>query len=116
MRLKDVSRLYEIGMFNGKYDREHANEHFIFGIETVMEVVNDIPDIDPESLRPTGHWVWDENGNDWGIGAWMCSECGCKNDNLGVRKDGGFSPYFFAGSKYCPQCGVRMVKPNENEV
>ena len=66
----------------------------------------------------TGHWVWNPDGNDWGIGAWCCSECGCKNDNLGTRNDteNEFlkrTPYMYAGSKYCPHCGVRMVKPNE---
>lgn len=73
---------------------------------------------DAERYVRTGHWVWDENGNDWGIGAWCCSECGCKNDNLGTHNDmdNWFmkrTPYMFVGSKYCPHCGVRMVEPNE---
>lgn len=55
----------------------------------------------------TGHWVYDKDGNDWGIGAYRCSECGCKNDNLGITKSP-FNVMSFAGSKYCPNCGVRM--------
>ena len=32
-------------MFNGKYDKENANEHFIMGIETVIEFINELPTI-----------------------------------------------------------------------
>lgn len=43
---------------------------------------------------------------DWGLGAWLCSKCHSKNDNLGMGKD--INPYMFAGSKFCPQCGAVM--------
>ena len=46
MILKDVSVLYEIGIFNGRYDKENANHHFILGIESVMDVINDLPTVD----------------------------------------------------------------------
>lgn len=54
----------------------------------------------------TGEWKYDPDGTDWGLGAWRCSLCGCKNDNLGM--DDKISPYLYAGSKYCPHCGARM--------
>lgn len=53
-----------------------------------------------------GWWVYNPHGNDWGLGAWQCSLCSCKNDNLGMSKD--INPYLFAGSKYCPHCGAKM--------
>lgn len=58
------------------------------------------------------HWVYDPDGMDWGIGAWKCSSCYSKNDNLGCSKD--INPLNFVGSKYCPQCGKRMyiLKPD----
>ena len=56
----------------------------------------------------TAEWIYDENGNDWGLGAWICSQCGSKNDNLGMNKD--IDPYVFAGSKFCPHCGLRMSR------
>lgn len=55
-----------------------------------------------------GEWIWDPDGNDWGIGAWKCSICRVKNDNLGITND--LSPYLYAGSKWCPHCGAKMVK------
>lgn len=51
-------------------------------------------------------WYYDPNGMDWGLGAWLCSRCHAKNDNLGMGKD--INPYMFSGSKFCPQCGAVM--------
>jgi hypothetical protein len=57
-------------------------------------------------------WYYDPNGMDWGLGAWKCSNCHTKNDNLGMGND--INPYMFAGSKFCPQCGA-VMKPKEKE-
>ena len=51
-------------------------------------------------------WVWNPNGVDWGLGAWVCSSCGCKNDNLPM--DENIVPIRWAGSKFCPNCGACM--------
>lgn len=53
-----------------------------------------------------GKWIYDENGTDWNLGAWLCSECRCKNNNLGMSIK--INPLMFAGSKFCPNCGARM--------
>ena len=55
-------------------------------------------------------WYYDPDGMDWELGAWKCSKCHTKNDNLGGSKD--INPYMFAGSKFCPQCGA-VMKPKE---
>lgn len=47
MELIDRAELKKVPMFNGKYDKEHANEHFIYGIESVMEYIEQMPTIDP---------------------------------------------------------------------
>lgn len=53
-------------------------------------------------------WVWNPNGIDWGLGAWECSNCYGKNDNLpGTEK---IDPFMVAGSSYCPSCGAKMIK------
>lgn len=56
--------------------------------------VRDAENIDPESLRPQGEWVWKPpNG-------WACSNCGewgLMIDNRGIAK-----------SNYCPNCGAKM--------
>lgn len=47
----------------------------------------------PEQESKTGHWIDSSNG-------WMCSEC---------NKDNTFD------TNYCPNCGARMVDPQESE-
>ena len=53
-----------------------------------------------------GEWVWNPNGMDWGLGAWECSSCRCRNDNLPMDKN--TKPMLWAGSKFCPNCGAKM--------
>ena len=69
--------------------------------------------LDSGLVAGVAHWEWDENAYDWGIGQWVCSNCGQKNDNLGGSKT--MSPYRFAGSHYCPQCGFEMEVPKNAE-
>lgn len=54
-----------------------------------------------------GKWRWNQNGMDWGLGAWECSECACRNNNLPINKK--INPLVFSGSKYCPNCGAPMT-------
>lgn len=55
----------------------------------------------------TAYWSYDPNGMDWGLGAWKCSKCGTLNNNLpGNTKQ---RILLFAGSKFCPQCGRRII-------
>ena len=69
-----------------------------------------INDYKPES----GEWVYDENGVDYGHPAWVCSNCGQKNDMIptwiqypvGTKKV--TNPYDWAGSQFCPNCGLPM--------
>ena len=53
-----------------------------------------------------GKWFWNPNGMDWGLGAWECSECACRNNNLPMNSK--MNPLMFSGSKYCPNCGAKM--------
>ena len=57
-----------------------------------------------------GHWVYNRNGMDWNLGAWECSACKCRNNNLPGSEI--YSPYSFVGSRYCPNCGAKMDKEN----
>ena len=60
------------------------------------------------------HWVYDSNGLDWGLGAWVCSSCHMKNDNIPVMKLD-INPMWFAGSKFCPNCGKTMIKAEDDK-
>ena len=55
-----------------------------------------------------GYWVWDEDGMDWGIGSWRCSECHTRPETWWQGNKS--SPYNKSGHYYCPNCGAQMDK------
>lgn len=70
-----------------------------------------VPSADVVEVK-RGEWVYNPHGMDWGLGAWECSECHVKNDNLGMSKE--INPYLFAGGQYCPHCGAKMERKGES--
>ena len=48
MRLIDGDKLQEFPIRANRCDKEHANEHFINGIETVLEYAEQLPTVDAE--------------------------------------------------------------------
>ena len=60
-----------------------------------------------------GHWVYDPNAIDWGMGGWVCNLCGNRNNNLPILQQD-CNPYLYAGSQYCPACGAKMVKEQQS--
>lgn len=78
-------------------DKEHANEHFINGIETVMEYAENLPAADVEPVR---HGRW--NIQDGTKTRRVCSVCGF---------DG---PEYVKFYGYCPNCGAKMNGGAEN--
>lgn len=69
-------------------DKERANEHFIFGIESVLEYVENLPAADVAPVVH-GHWI-EENG------CQICSECGEEHEWDEYR------------AAYCDVCGAKM--------
>lgn len=55
-----------------------------------------------EQEQKTGHWIL--TIEDWN--KWTCSECGFYR-----RTD----IHVYLGYNYCPECGVKMVEPQESE-
>lgn len=76
-------------------DKEHANEHFIFGIESVLEYVENLPAADVAPVVH-GHFVHDGPRFNHGVDWWHCSNCGRLASGVETRFD------------YCPWCGARM--------
>lgn len=74
-------------------DKEHANEHFIFGIELVLEYVENLPAAD---VAPVVHGRWAHLGGD----EWCCSACG-----FVITTEGSWDK---PTKKYCEDCGARM--------
>ena len=92
-----------------EYDRQHKGP--AGGARKIMETW---PAADVAPVRH-GRWIWDNDAIDWGLGAWVCSECHGRNENIHAGKPGydhtiGMSPYSWAGSAYCPNCGALMDK------
>ena len=76
-----------------------------------------MPTIDPDALRPTAHWnqLNESELTGWNpefagydpIGSYECSNC---HAEAVFNCDGEF-----VLSKYCPNCGARMVNANEQD-
>ena len=69
------------------------------------DTVRMAPAVEVEPVR-SGSWVYDPNGMDFNLGAWVCSKCKERNNNLGGMRR--INPYMFAGSRFCPNCGAKM--------
>lgn len=64
------------------------------GCRKVLEAIDAAPTIDPESLRPTAHWITDSGGST----NVACSACNAIS---------------FAAYNFCPHCGKRMVNADD---
>ena len=81
-------------------DKEHANEHFINGIETVMEYAENLPAADVEPVR---HGRWKHEETEGGFHIWSCSRCGR-----------GMNGNPTGTNLYCYHCGAKMDGGAEN--
>ena len=89
-------------MVSGANDDEHQAW---YKADDIYKALESIPSARPKE----GKWIWNENGMDWGIGCWCCSECGMRNPYIGSGDNALLSnPHNWAGSKYCPNCGADM--------
>ena len=66
-----------------------------------------VPTIEPKH----GEWIWDNDAVDWNLGAWICSNCHARNDNIPHSER--TIPLRWSGSKYCPNCGADMRKESK---
>ena len=97
----DRTAIREFPIRRNHYDKEHGDEHFINGIETVMEYIDEIPAAD---VAPVVHGKW---LNDFcGKGRFskrivQCSLCRNFLDLDGVNAGRG-------DANFCPNCGAKM--------
>lgn len=81
------------------YDRKNGNEHFINGIESVLEYAENLPAAD---VAQVVHGRWEKwNGDD----RHHCTVCECYAN--AERDSYGYIAYEFLDN-YCPNCGARM--------
>ena len=76
-------------------------------IERLQVAIRRIPAAD---VRPVvhDHWEWDENGMDFGLGAWKCSECKAVPQTWWNTARA--NPLRCGGSRFCGDCGADMRK------
>lgn len=106
-----MSKILDMSKYDEYFD-DCDNFPILVCLKDVQYSIKKQPTVD---AVPTvhAHWKYDPNGMDWNIGAWRCSVCGCRNNNIGC--DEKLNPLLFAGSKYCPNCGARMDEETTNE-
>lgn len=85
--------IMEFPIRKDRCDKEHANEHFIFGIESVLEYVENLPAAD---VAPVVHGRWGTGRFNLGTGNYEEQCTRCRN----------FSKEY--GKPYCPNCGAKM--------
>ena len=104
---REVAIIVLKGMKQALKERDFKSEHEAINL-AIESLQTDADD------KPKGKWVLDPNGMDWNIPAWRCSECGFVANYIGVEANGlGNNPMNWAGSKFCPNCGVHMIGGTE---
>ena len=89
-----------------KKDNDEWSKGYEAGAEDAISVIKSMPSVTPQEPK-TGHW--EQYGNSW-EDKFKCSECGKEQPKIlcGERIIGHWSDY-------CPNCGCRMVEPQESE-
>ena len=67
----------------------------------INSVINMQPTVYPKSDKPSGEWIYDGHHL-------RCSNC---NDYHAIKD----SDWTLIASNYCPNCGAKMVEPQESE-
>lgn len=95
-RLISLDDLMKFPIRINHYDKEHGNEHFVLGIESVLEYAEQLPTIE---ARPVVHGEWKPYYDYFTkrqVG-WICTNCSGVQDDLSN-----------GDTDYCPNCGAIM--------
>lgn len=76
------------------YDKENGDEHFIFGIEAVLEYAENLPAAD---VAPVRHGRWLDG---------KCTVCGWEEPDVCTWT--GYDSEAWIETPYCPNCGAKM--------
>ena len=97
-----------------KYLSQYLYEDVRQAVEVIDEFIGELPSVNPQEPK-TGHWKKIQSGDKDFPESIVCSRCGHENSYL----DFGISSVpigkSFKKSKFCPNCGAKMVEPQESE-
>lgn len=103
----------------GLIDRQKAINKIVFGIDDkayfgdadidwkVIDFLNSLPSVTPK--EKTGKWIKTQSGDDMFPEIIVCSKCNNENSHLDFNEHSEPIGKVFIKSKYCPNCGARMV-------
>lgn len=87
-----------------EYDQEqHCCHRYC---KVIRQTVDEI-----KQAERTGHWEWVQYDYNPKLGNWHCSECKSVVMECVNKEEKSGIPLY----KYCPQCGCRMVEPQESD-
>ena len=102
---KEVLRLIEesVAKYCGQYSTDMLNMWGLFS-----QMITELPSVLPKPKE--GHWIYGEDN--YGADGYYCSQCG---SHYPIRWGVNESFEFITDYNYCPNCGCRMVEPQESE-
>lgn len=87
------------------YDKEHGNEHFVLGIESVLEYAESLPAADVAEVQ---HGYWYDIVQCEDVAFATCSVCNNRG-KLRTERSG----IWYINNPYCPICGTKMDGGNK---
>lgn len=94
-RYIDADALKDFPIRIDHYDQKNGNEHFVYGIETVIEYVDHLPTADVVEVR---HGRWIEH---YAFECWHY-DCPFCDDGYATKERDNTPP------NYCQNCGAKM--------
>ena len=98
----NLEELMNFPIRRNHYDKEHGNEDFICGIETVLEYAENLPAADVAPVVH-GHWIIGDDNDDFDV---KCSKC----EWTDIFEIAGIDAVerIAKSMHYCTNCGAKM--------
>ena len=103
-RLIDANELMKFPIRINHYDKVNGNEHFVLGIESVLEYAENLPTVDAVEVVH-GRWEFDHTTVAEKYDVVKCSNCGHEAFAIAI---------YVKEGHYCPNCGAKMDGGKDN--
>ena len=114
--LKDYKRLLEQVPYGDAISRQAVWDVMQELWGTSGELLDRLMALPPVTPQPKmGYWIKIKSGDKDFPESIVCSRCGNENSHLDFNENAEPIGKVFVTSKFCPNCGIRMVNPQEME-